>query len=484
MSDSNKKQALPANPFTRDAETMRRFGYRVIDMLVDDAQGLARQPVGGGGDWDSVWAALNESPPAAGVSDEALFETLEKDVFANTLRVNHRRFYGYVPAPGGFTGAMAETLAAGFNIFAGVAPHNAGPTAIEMVTLRWLCEMMGLGPEFGGLFVSGGSVANLTALAAARQRQLDNATEGAIAYCTEHSHSSLWRAMKILGFAESQISVVPAGPDFAFDCPALETAIAADRAAGRTPFCVLASAGTTDTGAIDPLDDLADICARHELWLHVDGAFGAAAAITTRGRQLLGGLERADSLSVDPHKWLFQPIDCGCVLLRDPGALVDTFRILPPYMKDNDSDETLPNFRDLGIEVTRGLRALKLWMSIKRHGANAFRQAIERGMALVDFTRDILDARPCWSLVTRSGIGVAVFRYRAPGLDDAAADRLNRRIVGNCLDIGLALLSTTEIKGRVALRLSPINPAARRSDIVATLDSLEEFARRILDQDA
>jgi glutamate/tyrosine decarboxylase-like PLP-dependent enzyme len=245
-----------------------------------------------------------------------------------------------------------------------------------------------------------------------------------------------------------------------------------DRAGGKRPFCVIASAGTTNTGAIDPLGELSGLCKDQGLWLHVDGAYGAAAAICNRGRELLAGIEMADSLSLDPHKWLFQPFEIGCVLVRELVHLRDTFLILPEYLKDTHQYSTEFNFTDHGLQLTRGFRALKLWMSIKVFGMAAFRAAVERGFTLAEFTETRLRKMPGWEIVTPAQMGIVCFRFESA--DDAA----HLQLVQSILKDGFALITSTVLRGRTVLRMCTINPRTSEADIENTLDRLDCLARR------
>ena len=265
---------------------------------------------------------------------------------------------------------------------------------------------------------------------------------------------------------------VPSDANFGLPAGELARRIEQDRATGKHPFCVIANAGTTNTGAIDPLREISALCREHGLWLHVDGAYGAAAVIAERGRELLGGLELADSLSLDPHKWLFQPFEIGCVLVRDRNHLRDTFQILPEYLKDTQQHSEEFNFTDYGIQLTRNFRVLKLWMSLKVFGLAAFRAAIERGFILAEFTEACLRKMPGWEIVTPAQMGIVCFRYS--DTDDAG----HLRLVQTLLEDGFALITSTVLRGRTVLRTCTINPRTADSDIEAALQRLDGFARR------
>jgi hypothetical protein len=272
---------------TLSPEAMRELGYRIVDMLVEHQATLAEGRAVTVGDAEALEAALAEPIPETGEEPGRLLEQLQREVFANMAHLDHPRFFGFVPSPGNFVGAMADALASGFNVFAGTWLGGSGPAEIERVTVDWLRQAVGFPEEAGGLFVSGGSVANITALAVARQRRLGGHDPSARIYYSDQTHSSIARGLKVLGFAEDQLVVLPTGGDCRLSLAALEVQIARDKAAGKRPFCVVANAGTTSTGAIDPLAALAALCRREQLWLHADGAYGAAAVLSGRGRTAL-----------------------------------------------------------------------------------------------------------------------------------------------------------------------------------------------------
>ena len=453
-------------------ERMREIGYRVVDRLVEHISTLPSQPVGAKGDPAALLAALSEPVPEHGTEFEAVLEQLECDVLRNTMHVNHPRFFAYVPGPSNFVSVMADALISGYNIFAGTWISGSGPAAVELAVIEWLRTACGFPQGAGGLFVSGGTMANLTALAVARHVALGDRMDGATVYFSDQAHSSLEKALRVLGVPSENVRKIACDAEYRLPVRELERAIEKDRVAGKRPFCVIASAGTTNTGAIDPLPELSRLCKDEGLWLHVDGAYGAAAVICDRGRELLAGLELADSLSLDPHKWLFQPFEIGCVLVRDVVQLRDTFLILPEYLKDTHQYSAEFNFTDHGLQLTRGFRALKLWMSIKVFGMAAFRAAVERGFALAEFTEARLRKMPGWEIVTPAQMGMVCFRYG--GADDGA----HFRLVQSILKDGFALITSTVLHGRTVLRTCTINPRTTEADIEATLERLDRLACR------
>ena len=454
-------------------EEMRRFGYRVVDLLADHFARMSDGPVGAKANPETLRALLAGMPGNAPSDPHELLARLERDVFPNNLHVDHPRFFAFVPGPNNFISTMADTLASGFNVFNGTWLGGSAAAALELEVVGWFCRWCGFPEAAGGLFVSGGSVANITGLLAARHAVLRDRIEGATVYFSDQTHSSIERALRIIGFAPEQMRKLPADAQFRLPMSNISAAIAADRAAGLRPFCVIANAGTTNTGAIDPLPDLGELCAKEELWLHVDGAFGAAAVLSDRGRDALRGLERADSISLDPHKWLFQSFECGCVLVRDAVLLKAAFQIMPDYLRDVHRATDDVNFCDYGIQLTRSFRALKVWLSLQTFGLDAFRAAIDRGFELAEFAEEQLRARDGWEILSPAGMATICFRF---GQDDAVQTMLVEKMMQD----GFALLTSTKLGSAVALRLCTINPRTTKQDIEQTIDRLDRFARSSL----
>jgi glutamate/tyrosine decarboxylase-like PLP-dependent enzyme len=460
---------LYVNPaaLTLEPEEMRRLGYLVVDTLIEHFTTLPGKPVTRRGTRPALEAEFREPPPETATDPEALVRRLVETTFSSHMHVDHPRFFGFVPSPGNFVGAMADALASGFNTFVGTWFAGSGAAEIELVTVDWLRELCGLPEAGGGLFVSGGSIANLTAIALARHVRLSYAQDRGVLYYSDQTHSAVDRAIKVLGFSPAQIRRIPSDEQFRLPLYSLEGEVARDRSQGRIPFCVIANAGTTNTGAVDPLPELAAFCAHEGLWLHVDGAYGAAAVITDEGRRALTGLELADSIALDPHKWLFQPFEIGCVLARDRMQLKNAFRVMPEYLRDVHRDQEEVNFCDYGIQLSRGFRALKLWLSMKTFGLAAFRQAIEHGLEMARFAEQRLRSGP-WEIVTPAQLGIVSFRH--------ADDAITHRLVGDMIAGGFALLTSTVLNGRPALRFCTINPRTTEADVLQTIDCLEALA--------
>jgi glutamate/tyrosine decarboxylase-like PLP-dependent enzyme len=466
-------------PLTLSSEEMRRAGYAVIDRLVAHYASLPDQSPWGDGERPPP-NPFDAPPPQQGAAFETVLAQLDKELFPYNLRVNHPRFYSFIPGPSNFVGVLADTLAAGFNIFNGTWIGASGGAEMERATIGWVRGALGFPEGSGGLFTSGGSAANVIGLAVARHSRLAGDMAGARLYTSTETHSSVERGLRILGFSAEQLCKIGVDDDLRLDLHVLERAIAIDRSNGLKPFCVVANAGTTNTGAVDPLGPIADLGAREGMWMHVDGAYGACAAFSERGRTALAGIERADSVSFDPHKWLFQPFEIGGVLVRDGKALHDAFNVSASYLRDTKNIGRGVNFGEHGIQLTRSLRALKLWMTFQVFGAREIARAIDIGFAMAEAAEAAIRAKPLWRVISPSSMGILAFRAAPEGWTDADCDRLNADIAARSKAEGKDMVATTELKGRVALRICPINPRLTNSDIEGTLERLDLAAKAVM----
>jgi aromatic-L-amino-acid/L-tryptophan decarboxylase len=427
-------------------DEMRRLGYRLIDRIVDHFEGVGELPPIRVGDAAELRAALGGPPPEQPGDPDAALDALLDDVLPFIQHPDHPRFFARIGSPSNFVSVLADAAASGFNVFAGSWTGGSGPATVELVVLDWLRELCGL-PEGGdGVLVSGGSVASLVALAAARERAPDDG----VFYVSSEGHVSVTRALRVLGM---RYVVVPAREDHRLHADDVRVAMGD----GGTPFGVVASAGTTSTGAVDPLEELAGL----GLWLHVDGAYGAPAALTGA----VTGLQHADSLVLDPHKWLFQPYEIGCLLMREPGLLERAFALHAAVLRDTATDEV--NFRDRSVQLTRTSRALKLWLSIRVFGVAAFREAIAHGIALAEHAEATLRSRPGWEVVSPAQLAIVCFARE--GADPT-------RLAAAMVDDGFAAPSTTEVAGRVVLRLCTMNPRTTFEDVERTIERMEELS--------
>src|SRR5437660_2814138 len=336
------------DPLGLRADEMRRLGYWVVDQVVDHFEHGDEDPVITIGTPEALMAALGGPPPEAPGDPLETMQTLVEVALAHMQHGDHPRYLARVPGPSSYAGVLGDWLGTGFNAMVASWAGGSGPATVEIVVLRWLRELLGLVQDTEGVLLSGGSMANITGLAAAR-----HAMGPGVVYVTDQTHASIIRGLRSLRFEPHDVRVLATDAHFRLCPDELATAVAEDRAAGRRPGYVVATAGTTNCGVVDPLDALADLCAAHDMWLHVDGAYGAPAALCPRGRTALAGLQRADSLVLDPHKWLFAPYDVGCLLVRRPGVLADTFAMTPEYLADTQAAPGEVDFRDRSLELSR-----------------------------------------------------------------------------------------------------------------------------------
>jgi aromatic-L-amino-acid decarboxylase len=459
-------------------DQMLALGHEVVAMIVAHIEGLANKPVVRKKDRRSLEDCLRQPLPEQSVDISTVIRQVQRDILGNISHNDHPRYFAFVPGPSNFVSAMADALASGFNVIPADWLDASGPSEVELVTIDWLRQICGLPESAGGLFVSGGSMANLICLRTARYAKLHEKNAcSAVAYCSDQTHSSVERALKVLGFEAAQLRKLPSDDSFRLSIPHLTWAIAEDRAAGRVPFCLIANAGATNTGAVDPLVELGELCKLEGLWLHVDGAYGAPAILCEKGRSLLRGLELVDSLTLDPHKWLFQPYEIGCVLVRDVRSLHEAFAVRPDYLKDLESEGAEVNFCDYGIQLSRSFRALKLWMSLKVFGLAAFREAVARGFSLAEFAESLLQSSSSWEIVTPASMGIITFRFVSDRVPEKDIDVINQNIVDEILKEGFATVSSTSLRGHKVLRLCTINPRTTEDDIRHTLQRLEDFGR-------
>jgi len=475
---------MSADPLELDAETMRRLGYRVVDLLVDRIAGLAGEPAWRGGKREELQRRLERPAPELPVDFDEILDELTADVLPLAARVDHPRFMAFVPGSPTWPGVLADFMAGGYNIFQGTWLGSAGPSAVELVVLDWFREWLRLPLSAGGLFLSGGSAANLTALACARLDRYGGHDRSAVIYLSEECHSSVERAARILGFHPDQIRVLPTDDSDRIRLDALRSAVDTDKAADRTPFLIVANAGSTSTGAVDPLPELAEFCRANRLWLHVDAAYGGFAVLTERGRAMLAGLEEADSITLDPHKLLYQPFEAGCLLVRDVALLERAFRVMPVYLQDaavggaerralsTPTGGDGINFGDRGLQLSRSARALKVWVSIQYFGLDRFRTVIDRTMQLADHAERWIRASSELELVTPASFGVVCFRREAGG-DDAQSERANSALVKALAESGEGLISSTRRGDRYALRLCILSHRTRAEDVDRVLHWLE-----------
>ncbi|WP_109435547.1 aspartate aminotransferase family protein [Aquimarina sp. AU119] len=457
-------------------EEMQQYGYKIIDHIVEHFENQdSKKPVTMASR-EEMDALLTEQIPDQPTPANEVLDFVMDQIIPHSNIVSHPKSYSFVPGPSNYISAMADTIATGFNIFSGGWAASPAAAELEIITMNWLLDVFGFPTKKGGgIFTSGGSMANLTALATARRIRCGDDFSKAIIYLSDQAHSSNIKAIKVLGFKKEQIRIIPTDMEFKISINKLKNAIARDRLERLQPFCIIASAGTTNTGTVDPLNDIATICEREHLWLHIDGAYGGAAILANTGKTLLNGIERADSLTVDPHKWFYQPYEIGCLLVKDHNWLSSTFSEKPEYLRDIEGNESEINFYDHGIQLTRRFRALKFYMSLKTFGLNSFRKAIQYNIDLAEQTEDILRRSSHWEITSPATLAIINFRYNPIGqhLSEKELDQINQNISNKIVTSREALLVTTILQGQIVLRMCLINPRTTIEDIKDTLEKCE-----------
>ena len=442
-------------------DEMRRLGYWVVDRVVEHfeqgADGPAIDASASGDLRDALGGPVPEDP---GDPIEAM-QTLVDVALSNMQHGDHPRYFARVPGPSSYAGVLGDWLGTGFNVIAASWTGSSGPSTVELISLDWLRQLLGLPDGTEGILMSGGSLSNMTALAAARAH-----VGSGVAYLSDQTHASIPRALTALGFGAEEVRVLRSDERLRLTEAAVSEAVRADRRRGHNPRFIIATAGTTNTGAVDELKGLAELAAAEGMWFHVDGAYGAPAALCPAGRAVLHGLELADSLVLDPHKWLFAPYDVGCLFVRRPGVLDRTFSMRPEYLADVRPDTAEVNFGDRSLELTRRGRALKLWLMLKVYGAARLRDAIARCIGLAEHAQRLLESDPGWEVVTPAQLGIVTFARPEWSAEEHAA------AAAAMAAGGYAAVTSTLLGDRPALRLCTINPLTTESEIEETVKRL------------
>lgn len=475
------------DPPTPEAwQQLRTLGHRMLDDMLDDLASLRDQPA-----WRPLPAAsanaLTTPLPLAGSSPEDVYRTFAQHVKPYTIGNRHPRAWGWVRGTGTPLAMLADMLASGLN--AHMAGGEQAPAVIEEQCLRWLGNLMGMPPETSGVLTSGATMANLLGLAVGRHARagydvrrhgLQSGQPTLLVYGSTETHSWATKAVELMGLGRDAYRQIPVTASHTIDLPQLQLQIEQDRAAGHRPTVLIANCGTVNTGAIDDLPALAELCRQQNLWFHVDGAFGALLRLSPQHAPLVRGIEQADSLAFDLHKWMFLPFEIGCVLVRDPALHTSAFATRASYLEEAEGGIMaggLP-FADRGLELTRSFRALKLWMTLQVHGINAIADLIAANMAHAAHLESLIHAAPRLELAAPRPTNVVCFRYQRDSLEPAAIDALNRRLVIELQNSGLYIVSGTEIGGRFAIRLAITNHRSRMGDF----DALARDCVRLGDQ--
>lgn len=464
-----------SSPISLSKEQMRTLGYQAIDLIVEHLDTLSQQPAIQTAPDDIVQKLSQEAIPQEGMDVGELLNQVTEDILKHSAFVHHPRYFAYMPGPHNYISVLAALLINGFNTFAGTWVEASGPTEIELVTVKWLAELLGMPETTAGIFVSGGTLANEIGLLVAREAVAGQPLSQYLTYCSDVTHVSIDQSLKVLGFAPEQLRKIESDDAFGLSLSHFKAQLERDRAAGYTPMCVALTAGTTSTGAIDPLPEIIDFCQREGLWVHVDASYGGALAVSKTYRHLLKGIEGADSVTLDPHKWLFQPFEMGGILVAQGHRLREAFQIHADYLQGVEQKHV--NFQDYGPQQTRNFRALKLWLSLKAFGLQNFAAAVEQGIHNAELAENLIRASETLTVMTPACLGIVTFQYhpKAAEATGEALQRVNDAIAKATIQHGYSMVSTTRVRGQTALRMCLINPMTTRDDIAMTLSLLEEM---------
>ncbi len=467
-----------------DLSLLRSWAEQVTGWFLRQHATLPEQPIGHSASRSSLEALLNRPPPESGQDFASLLSEFDGVIAAHACRVNHPRFLAFIPAAPSAASILGDWLCAAANFFAGVWLEAAGPSQVELTVLDWFRSWLRLPASTQGLLTSGGSEANLLALVTARERLPWSERGRAVLYVNEQRHWSVDRAARIMGLHAEQVCPVAVGPDFRLLPEELTRLVARDRNAGRLPWAVVANAGATNTGAVDPLEALAEVCRAERTWLHVDAAYGWSAALTPEGLAELAGIEHADSVTLDPHKWLAQTYEAGCLLVRDGQLLPATFGMRPDYMQDVQPDQDEVNFADRGLALTRRFRALKIWLALQTMGLDWHRQLIQHCCRLAELAQALLGQVAEMEILSPRRLSVLCFRYVPKAADNQPGreqylDRVNLALIDAIRATGRAFLASTRLNGRVALRFCFVNWRTTTADVEEVVGLLCDLASRL-----
>jgi aromatic-L-amino-acid decarboxylase len=445
-------------------DELTRFAHAAVDWMMSYLTSFGQKPIQPDEPASRVFSLLREDLPHGGAPPGQVLEEFQRRIVPFATDLQHPGNFGYIPNSTGVVGIVADLLASTLNQNVSLVRGGASAAAVEDLVVRWLRSLLGLRADGGGVLASGGSLANLMGLALAREKAARK--DGLVFYVSDEVHSSIERGLRFLGVARESLRRLPADDTFHLSPALVREATTRDRAAGLTPAAVIATAGTIGSGAVDPLEQLGEVCRDLGLWLHVDGAYGALAAAAPSGSFLRAGLDAADSLSLDPHKWLFVPIDTSCLLVKDVDSMRRFFTLVPEYLKVSASDQEVAQPMESTIELSRRFRALRLWMSLKVYGADAIRARIEEHLQLARSLAAWVESDPRFELSAPVETSTVAFRYfPSSDLSDRELDRLNEALFDRLNREPGLFLSRNRLRERFTLRACITGLRTREEDV-------------------
>jgi len=466
-----------------DIENLDKYLSEAITLVSEHIKNITKEPVVPRIERQELYSMVAHEMPYEGADVQQVIDDVKKTILPYCTKIGHPRFLAWILTSPSPAGAIGEILNVGLNQVPVAYKGGPAATVLEQIVIQWFGKLFGYPADHGGILVSGGTMANLTALAVARavhvpgvfEQGLQNIEKPLCLYVSDQGHISVERSAAMLGIGAQWVRKIPTDSYFKMKLAALHEQVAKDRAAGFHPLCVVAQAGSVNTGAIDPIGELADFCSENNIWLHVDAAYGGGAIITAKGSELMKGIERADSIATDPHKWFFIPVEAGCTLLKCREHLYSTFKCSAGYL----GKESAYDYMNYGFQLTRSSRALKIWFAFRVHGLNRISRIVERNMALAHEFRKKLENHKRWEVFAPVELSIVCFRYvPASHWSSEALNALQYKILAELEKSGKAFLTPAILDGRVALRICFANHRTTSEDLEILYDLLFDIGNR------
>lgn len=482
------------SPIEIDKAEFKKIGYQLIDTIADFISNIESKPVTTGESPEQLQKILGTAPlPLNGVPAEELLARASSLLCNHSLLNGHPKFLGYITSSAAPVGALGDLLAASVNPNVGANILSPMATEIEKQTVRWLAEFIGVSPDYGGILVSGGNMANFTAFLAARTAKapknikedgISNADSKLTVYCSKTTHTWIEKAVVLFGLGTKSIRWIAVDGNNKMDNEILERTINFDIENGFKPITIIGTAGDVSTGVVDDLKGIASICKTYDLWFHIDGAYGIPAAVIPRMKEIFAGIEEADSIALDPHKWLYSPLEAGCTLVKNPNHLIETYSSHPVYYNFDNTEAKTQNYYEYGFQNSRGFRALKVWLALQQVGRNGYIKMIDEDIQLSQLLFNQAKAHPELEAITQN-LSITSLRYVPPGYSDgsekseAYLNGLNEALLNDLQRGGEVFLSNAVVKGKYCLRGCIVNFRTSKKDIVEIVDIIVREGKKM-----